>query len=86
MNRNVSLGLEAVIDKALEKDRNLRYQSVAEMRTDVQGLQREVASGHVAAVSLGAVATTAKVAKVPKKNRWVIIGGGVESLQENPQR
>jgi len=41
--------LEEVIGKALEKDRKLRYQGAAEIRTDLQRLRRELESGRVAA-------------------------------------
>ena len=45
LNSQVSAGLEAVIGKALEKDRGLRYQSAAEMCTDLQRLKRNSRSG-----------------------------------------
>ena len=41
--------VEAIIGKALEKDRNLRYQSAAEMRADLQRLKRDTDSGRSAA-------------------------------------
>jgi eukaryotic-like serine/threonine-protein kinase len=44
-----------VIGKALEKDRNLRYQSAAEMRTDLQRLKRDTETGRVRAASSGSV-------------------------------
>ena len=48
--------VEAIISKALEKDRNLRYQHASEMRTDMQRLKRDSESGFRSAVSSFAVA------------------------------
>ena len=48
VNLEVPAELQAIIDKALEKDRELRYQSAAEMRSDLQRLKRDSESGKVA--------------------------------------
>jgi serine/threonine protein kinase len=54
-NPDLPAKLEDVINKALEKDRNLRYQHAADMRTDLQRLKRDTETGRVAAASSGTV-------------------------------
>ena len=48
-NAQLPTGLEAIIHKALEKDREMRYQHASDMRADLQRLKRDTESGRVPA-------------------------------------
>ena len=70
-NPEVSAQLEGVIRKALEKDRELRYQTAADMRTDLRRLKRDTESGRI---------TSAQIPRVQPANHrktWVILAACV---------
>jgi eukaryotic-like serine/threonine-protein kinase len=62
--------LEEIVNKALEKDRKLRYQSAAEIRTDLQRLKRDSGSARTAVAAAEAGAKPAV-----KSSRWWAIAG-----------
>src|SRR6202011_50779 len=57
LNHNVPPKLEDIINRALEKDRELRYQHASDMRSELQRLKRDTdTTGRVAAASSETVA------------------------------
>ncbi len=67
-------GLGHILKKALEKDRRLRYQSAAELRTDLERLKRDTESGVVAQAS-GRTGTAGDGKK--RKWIWAEVAGGL---------
>jgi len=58
VNPDVPADLERIITKSLEKDRNLRYQHAADIRTDLQRLKRDTDSGRISSSAKGQVKTS----------------------------
>jgi eukaryotic-like serine/threonine-protein kinase len=69
LNPDVPTDLERIINRALEKDRNLRYQHASDMRAELQRLKRDTDSAKSAAVTESAPA--------PRKRRLQWIAAGV---------
>jgi tetratricopeptide (TPR) repeat protein len=71
LNPDVPLQLEEIIMKLLEKDRDLRYQGAAEVRTDLKRLKRDTDSG---LISAAASSGTLRVANARKPGRaWNLV-------------
>jgi serine/threonine protein kinase/tetratricopeptide (TPR) repeat protein len=72
LNPDLPPKLEDIINKALEKDRYLRYQHAADMRADLQRLKRDSESGRSAVV---ATQTETKPAPKSTRVRWAAVTG-----------
>jgi serine/threonine protein kinase/tetratricopeptide (TPR) repeat protein len=88
LNPDTPPKLEEIINKCLEKDRNLRYQHASEIRTDLQRLRRDSESGRSAAASSGTVAVAEKKLwriAVPVLLVALLVAGGLyyRSHQQN---
>jgi len=71
-NPQLPLAFEKVLDKLLEKDRDLRCQSAAELRADLKRLSRDLSSGKTPAASKSGSGSAA-VAGAPVKHKSVAV-------------
>jgi len=69
LNPDLPAELERIINKALEKDRDLRYQHASEIRTDLQRLKRDTESGKSAAT------TEAGTRLHSRRRLWGVVAG-----------
>ena len=79
VNPQVPPLLETIIHKALEKDRNLRYQHASEMRADLSRLARDTSSASGVQTDSGKFETSASSAAASSK-RWILAGAGAIAL------
>jgi serine/threonine protein kinase/tetratricopeptide (TPR) repeat protein len=82
LNPDMPAEMERIINKALEKDRNLRYQSAAELRADLTRLKRDTDSGRAASASAASSVIAASgssssipAAAAPSRFRMYLVGG-----------
>jgi serine/threonine protein kinase/cytochrome c-type biogenesis protein CcmH/NrfG len=74
LNAGLPTELTRIIGKALEKDRELRYQSAADLRADLKRLKRETDSGRAPAAVSGAVPATPQPSLSPVRTlAWVAL-------------
>ena len=76
INPDLPATLESVINKCLEKDRSLRYQTASDLRADLQRFKRDTQSSKIAAVSVAAPAA----APASRSSRWPMLAGVIAAV------
>ncbi|MGE5326850.1 MAG: protein kinase domain-containing protein [Deltaproteobacteria bacterium] len=78
LNSDLPLELDRIIQRLLEKDRDLRYQSAADLRSELKRLRRDTTSGRSAAVTAMTGIQRAAIPAAGARKRWpVVVGAAV---------
>src|SRR5215469_4481761 len=85
LNPDLPPKLEEIINKALEKDRNLRYQHASELRADLQRLKRDTDTGPSAASVVEVQAGAETIAR-PSSAELKVASGGQPAVGEQGRK
>ena len=80
INRDLPADLERIINKALEKDREVRYQVASEMRADLKRLKRDTDSGRAARIPAIGEFSGKPVEALRPGRRWKWVAAGLIAL------
>ncbi|MCI0446678.1 tetratricopeptide repeat protein [bacterium] len=80
MNSDLPPELDQIINKSLEKDREVRYQYAAEVRADLKRLKREIDTGRSSITQVPSTVLTAKAQSQSRKWRFIFAGLVIAAL------
>ena len=86
INPELPLRLQEIINNCLEKDRELRYQSAADLRADLKRLRRDLESGHSRSVEVGSSGPAAISDRPGETSRGSLPSSGAASAPPVPSR
>jgi len=84
LNPDLPGELERIAYKALEKDRDVRYQSASELRADLKRLKRDTTSGKMTAASVPAAVRKSRWPRITAVATAIIVGAGALAWFHSP--